>query len=75
MTAYVEYENGATGLFVTSTGEAGDQPLELSGDRGKFVEDDRLVFWRLRVSSGSSMPHTRAGSAVLRLEMRNTGDR
>ena len=51
-TAYVEYENGATGLFVTSTGEApGTNRLELSGDRGKIVvEDGRLTFWRLRVS-------------------------
>ena len=39
-------------MFVTSTGEApGTNRLELSGDRGKIVvEDDRLVFWRLRVS-------------------------
>jgi len=52
VTAYVEYANGATGLFITSTGEApGTNRLELSGDRGKIVvEDDRLTFWRLRVS-------------------------
>ncbi len=52
VTAYVEYENGATGLFVTSTGEApGTNRFEISGDRGKIViEDGRLTFWRLRVS-------------------------
>ncbi|MFC6331925.1 Gfo/Idh/MocA family protein [Paenibacillus septentrionalis] len=52
VTAYVEYENGATGLFVTTTGEApGTNRLEVSGDRGKVViEDDKLTFWRLRVS-------------------------
>lgn len=52
VTAYVEYENGATGLFVTSTGEApGTNRLEVTGDRGKIViEDDKLTFWRLRVS-------------------------
>lgn len=51
VTAYVEYENGATGLFVTSTGEApGTNRFEISGDRGKIViEDGRLDFWRLRV--------------------------
>lgn len=51
VTAYVEYENGATGLFVTSTGEApGTNRFEVSGDRGKIVvEDDKLTFWRLRV--------------------------
>ncbi|ANS74439.1 oxidoreductase [Paenibacillus yonginensis] len=51
VTAYVEYENGATGLFVTTTGEApGTNRFEVTGDRGKIViEDDKLVFWRLRV--------------------------
>jgi len=49
--AYVEYENGATGLFVTSTGEApGTNRFEISADRGKLVvEDNKLTFWRLRV--------------------------
>lgn len=52
VTAYVEYENGATGLFVTTTGEApGTNRLEVTGDRGKIViEDDKLSFWRLRTS-------------------------
>ena len=50
VTAYVEYENGATGLFVTSIGEApGTNRLEISGDKGKIVvEDGKLTFWRLR---------------------------
>jgi len=52
VTAYVEYENGATGVFITSTGEApGTNRFEISGDRGKIVaEDGKLTFWRLRVS-------------------------
>lgn len=51
VTAYVEYENGATGLFVTTTGETpGTNRFEVSGTRGKIViEDDKLTFWRLRV--------------------------
>lgn len=51
VTAYVEYANGATGLFVTTTGEApGTNRLEVTGDRGKIViEDDKLTFWRLRM--------------------------
>ena len=50
VTAYVEYENGSTGLFVTSIGEApGTNRLEISGDKGKLVvEDGKLTFWRLR---------------------------
>ncbi|XEC94706.1 Gfo/Idh/MocA family protein [Paenibacillus tarimensis] len=51
VTAYVEYENGATGLFVTSTFEApGTNRFEVSADRGKVViEDGKLTFWRNRV--------------------------
>jgi len=53
VTAYVEYENGATGVFVTTTGEApGTNRFEIVGDRGKVViEDGKLNFWRLRQSS------------------------
>ena len=52
VTAYVEYENGATGVFVTSTGEApGTKRLEISCDRGKVVmEDGAIRFWRSRES-------------------------
>lgn len=52
VTAYVEYANGATGVFITTTGEApGTNRFEVSGDRGKIViEDDKLTFWRLRES-------------------------
>lgn len=52
VTAYVEYENGATGVFITSTGEApGTNRFEVTGDRGKMViENDQLTFWRLVVS-------------------------
>lgn len=50
VTAYVEYENGATGLFITTTGEApGTNRFEINGDKGKIVvEDGKLTFWRLR---------------------------
>ncbi len=51
VTAYVEYENGATGVFVTSTSDApGTNRLEITGDRGKIViEDEKITFHRLRV--------------------------
>lgn len=53
VTAYVEYENGATGVFITSTGEApGTNRFEVTGDLGKVViENDQLVFWKLRQSA------------------------
>lgn len=48
VTAYFEYPNGATGLFITSTGEMpGTNRLEVTGDRGKLVnENGKLTFTR-----------------------------
>ncbi len=44
VTTYVEYENGATGVFITSTGDAkGSNRLEIQMDKAKFVaENDQL---------------------------------
>jgi predicted dehydrogenase len=52
VTAYVEYDNGATGVFITSTGEApGTNRFEIIGDMGRIViENNRMEFLRLRVS-------------------------
>ena len=51
VTAYLEWPNGATGVFTTTTGEApGTNRLEIAGDRGKLVvEGDALTLWRTRV--------------------------
>ncbi len=51
VTAYVEYPNGATGIFVTTTGEApGTNRLGVNGDLGTtVVEGGKLEFWRTRV--------------------------
>lgn len=48
VTAYLEYGNGATGVFVTSTGEApGTNRFEIAGTMGKVVlENNRLTFTR-----------------------------
>ncbi len=48
VTVYMEYASGATGLFVTSTGESpGSNRLEIAGDRGRLVlENGRLAFTR-----------------------------
>ena len=52
VTAYMECENGATGVYITTTGDApGTNRYEVSGDRGKIVvEDNAITFWRLRQS-------------------------
>ena len=48
VTAYFEYGNGATGVFISSTGEApGSNRFEIAGTRGKVVlENDKLTFTR-----------------------------
>ena len=50
VTAYAEYENGATGVFITTTGEyPGTNRLEISGDKGKLViEGSSMKFWKNR---------------------------
>lgn len=49
VTIYGEYENGATAVFISTTGEApGTNRLEISGDLGKLVlEDGKLKWWKL----------------------------
>ena len=49
VTCYMEFENGATGVFVTTTGDApGTNRLEITGTLGKIVcEDGKLIFNKL----------------------------
>ena len=51
VTAYMEFANGATGVFVTTTGDApGTNRLEITGTKGKLVcEKNELTFIRLEV--------------------------
>ena len=51
VTAYAEYANGATGVFITTTGEyPGTNRLEISGDKGKVVvEGGKIHFTKLAV--------------------------
>ena len=52
VTAYMEFENGATGVFVTTTGDApGTNRFEIDLEMGKLVcEDDKLILHRLAVN-------------------------
>ena len=51
VTAYLEWTNGATGVFITSSGEApGTNRFELAGTKGRVVlENNRLNFTRNEV--------------------------
>lgn len=50
--AYMEYDNGTTGEYITSTGEApGTNRLEIACDMGKVVvEDNKILFTRNVIS-------------------------
>ncbi|MDY5627871.1 MAG: Gfo/Idh/MocA family oxidoreductase [Clostridia bacterium] len=52
VTAYMEYNNGTTGVYITSTGETpGTNRLEIAADMGKIVvEDDNMIFYRNTIS-------------------------
>ncbi len=52
VTTYVEYENGATGVFITSTGDAaGSNRFEVQMDKGKLVvENNKLTLYELETA-------------------------
>ncbi len=66
VTAYVEYGSGATGVFITSTGESpGSNRFEIAGDRGKLLlEGGKLTFWRTRVSVSEFAREAKGGFAT-----------
>ena len=81
VTAFYEYENGATGLFVTTTGEyPGTNRFEVSGDLGKVViEGGRFLYYKNNMSvkentfsneAGFSTP----GCTVEEIKFDNGGD-
>ena len=50
VTIFARYPNGATGTFITTTGEApGTNRLEISGTKGKMVLENGLIkLWKLK---------------------------
>ena len=46
VTAYFKYKNGATGVFITTMGEApGTNRFEMSGTKGKLLCENEKLFW------------------------------
>ncbi|MGE9294804.1 MAG: Gfo/Idh/MocA family protein [Puniceicoccales bacterium] len=46
VTAYLEYESGATGVFITTTGEApGTNRLEVAAERGRVIIEGDGIKW------------------------------
>ena len=47
VTTFMEFPNGATGSFITSTGEApGTNRLEIAAERGRVVLEDGKIQWK-----------------------------
>jgi predicted dehydrogenase len=65
-TAYLEYPNGATGVFITTTGEApGTNRLEIAGERGKVVvENGSIKFTRNEIPMTEFSRTTDKGFAI-----------
>ena len=59
VTAYLEFEGGATGVFVASTGDLpGTNRLEITFDQGKLIcENGRLLMWKLPMSESRGYRH------------------
>ncbi len=79
VTAYVEYPNGATGTFVTTTADTpGTNRFEVTGDRGKLVaENGTLVFHKLAMPEREWNATYRGGfgqPAAERVEIDVSGD-
>jgi predicted dehydrogenase len=66
VTAYLEFKNGATGVFIASTGEApGTNRLEITAERGRMVyENDRLTFTRNEVEMSQFSRTAETGFAM-----------
>lgn len=66
VTAYLEYPSGATGVFITTTGEApGTNRLEIAGDRGRMiVEGGQIRFERNEVSASEFLKTSTFSFAV-----------
>lgn len=66
VTAYLEYPNGATGVFITTTGDTpGSNRFEVTGTKGKLVfEHNELTLWELDEDERRFCVESKAGFAT-----------
>ncbi len=71
-TIYTTYKNGATGVFITSTGDCpGTNRLEISGTKGKIViEDGTLKHWKLKYDEREVCSTSKDGFCSIESEYR-----
>jgi len=59
VTSYLEYANGATGVFITSTGEApGTNRLEIAAEKGRVILENGKITWIRNVVGMSEFSRT-----------------
>jgi predicted dehydrogenase len=59
VTAYLEFANGATGVFITTTGETpGTNRLEIAAERGRIVIENGKVQWTRNTMAMSEFSKT-----------------
>ena len=80
VTAYFEYNDGTTGVFITSTGEApGTNRLEIAAERGRVVIDDQGISFTRNVVPTAEFSRTTDGMFTkpdtwdVRIPVRGTG--
>ena len=63
VTAFFTYDNGATGVFITTTGEApGTNRFEVSGTKGKLLaEGGKLMWYKNEISSAEQIRNSDHG--------------
>ena len=73
VTAYVEYENGATGVFITTTGDGcGTNRLEIQLDKAKIVaEKDHLELWEFEMSEPEFSRTCKSSFGAITAELQN----
>lgn len=73
VTAFMEYENGATAIFIGSTSDApGTNRLEVTAEYGKLVcENDTITFYRLEESLNEYSKNEPTGQKVPKFTVEN----
>jgi len=70
-TTYMEYKNGAVGIYMTSVGEfPGTNRLEVAGDKGKIVfENEKITFYKLAVGEKQFNQETKTTAGPIPMEV------
>lgn len=70
VTLFTRYKNGATGVFISSTGEyPGTNRLEISGDLGKLILENGALKWhRLKSSANAVIAESEDSFAQIELD-------